>query len=262
MPACLPIRTLIADDEPLARENLRIRLAAYSDFAIVAEAGCGRDTVASIVEATPDLVFLDVKMPDMNGFEVLERVPAEVMPLVVFVTAYDRFALEAFRVHALDYLLKPVAEDRFAEMLHTCRHRVAEIRGAASHADAEYHLSVPPAHSASPGALDRLIVKGNGRVIFLKLSSVRSIEAYGDYIRVHVDDKSYLLRRTMNDIEARLDPKVFARISRSSIVNLEHVRQLESLSRGEYRVLLSGDKRLKLTRTYRDRLERLLGDCL
>ncbi len=261
------IRTLIVDDEPPARENLRIRLRGVPDFEIVGECGNGRDAIAAIGEQRPDLLFLDIRMPDMDGFEVLERVEPEVQPVVVFVTAYDRYALEAFRVHALDYLLKPFDEERFAETLESCRQRVAERRRAGPPDTAG---AVEPADGVLPAPdpahpdryLDRLVIKSRGRVFFLRIGTLDWIEACGDYVSLHVGDKSWLLRRTMNEMETRLDPREFVRVSRSAIVRLDGVAELVPVARGEHLVRLAGGRELKLTRLYREKLERLLGDRL
>lgn len=266
------IRTLIVDDEPLARENLRIRLGRVNDFEIIGECGTGRDAIAAIAEQRPALVFLDIRMPDMDGFAVLERIEPEDQPLVVFVTAYDQFALDAFRVHALDYLLKPFEEERFLEALDSCRQRIGEIRRLRSHADASD--DVPAAQSAAgktvppPGSrrenplLNRIVVKSQGRVLFLRVETIDWIEACGDYVNLHVGAKSWLLRRTMNEMEARLDPGAFARVNRSAIVRLDRVQELLPADRGEHIVRLHGGRELKLTRLYREKLEASLGDRL
>jgi two-component system LytT family response regulator len=252
-----PIRTLIVDDEPLARENLRLRLRGVTDFEIVGERRNGREAVAAVTALRPELIFLDIRMPDMDGFAVLERIPADAMPAIVFVTAYDRFAIEAFRVHALDYLLKPFDEERFAETLEICRRRIAELRRPVD-GEPRFLLS-----EGGEGAhVDRLVVKCRGRVFFIRVQDLDWIQAYADYVRLHAGEQSYLIRRTMNEMEARLDPRSFARISRSAIVNLDRVRELQPLSRGEHRVRLSGGQELKLTRSYRPKLESLLGDRL
>jgi two-component system, LytTR family, response regulator len=263
-----PIRTLIVDDEPLARENLRLRLRELPDFEIVGECGNGRDAVAAIDHHRPDLMFVDIRMPDMDGFAVLERIEPERQPVVVFVTAFDRYALEAFRVHALDYLLKPFDQDRFAETLETCRQRVAEVRrlaGGAESADAELPAEgALPAPDPAQGSayLDRLVIKSRGHVFFMRVDSLDWIEACGDYVSLHAGEKSWLLRRTMNELETRLDPRVFVRVNRSAIVRLDGVQELLPATRGEHLVRLAGGRELKLTRLYRERLERLLGDRL
>jgi two-component system LytT family response regulator len=299
-----PIRTLIVDDETLARENLRLRLRGIDDFVIVGECANGREAIGAIAGMRPELVFLDVRMPDLDGFAVIERLEPENLPAIVFITAFDRYAIEAFRVHALDYLLKPIEEERFAETLQACRQRVAEMRrlgsggetageatrgdrarrterlfqlsGATSPSgDAQDGTAAPPVGAARSDApavhagqvaadplFDRLVIKSGGRVFFLRITTVDWIEAYGDYVRLHVGAQSYLLRRTMNEMEARLPARDFARTSRSAIVNLDRVKDLEPESRGELLVRLTTGRELKLTRIYREKLELLLGDRL
>jgi two-component system LytT family response regulator len=263
-----PIRTLIVDDEPLARENLQIRLRDETDFEVVGECRNGREALAVIAARRPELLFLDIRMPDMDGFAVLEQIPAETMPAVVFVTAHDRFAIEAFRVHALDYLLKPFDEERFAETLDICRQRIAELRRLPRR---EPCFLLSEGQGAGTGSAERatrgphvsrLVIKCRGRVFFIRVRELDWVQAYGDYVRLHTGERSYLLRRTMNEMEARLDPRVFARISRSSIVNLDRIREFQPLSRGEHRVRLAGGQELKLTRSYRGKLESVLGDRL
>jgi two-component system LytT family response regulator len=271
MPAMDPIRTLIVDDEPLARENLRIRLREVPDFQVVGECGNGRETITAVADARPDLVFLDIRMPDMDGFAVIEQIPPEQQPTIVFVTAYDRFAIEAFRVHALDYLLKPFDEDRFAETLDLCRQRIAEMRRVRQRGEprfllsegvGENHVLAVRDRGAGRAYIERLVIKSRGRVFFLRVQNLDWIEAYGDYVRLHAGERSYLLRKTMNEMESRLHPRAFARISRSAIVNLDRIQELQPLSRGEHRVHLAGGQDLKLTRSYRGKLETLLGDRL
>jgi two-component system, LytTR family, response regulator len=264
-----PIRTLIVDDEPLARRNLLLRLGEKPDFEIVGECATGAEALAAVRELRPEVVFLDIRMPDMDGFRVLEQVDPEILPVVIFVTAYDQFALEAFRVHALDYLLKPFEEERFAETLDACRHRVAEMRRLAAEITGGEPSSEPVGASlaghnavrANP-YLDRLVIKSGGRVFFLRIASVDWVEAYGNYVSVHSGEKTWLLRRTMHEMEEGLDPSLFCRISRTAIVNLDRVKELEPASRGELVVRLLTGRELKLTRGYRRKLEELLGDRL
>jgi two-component system, LytTR family, response regulator len=269
-----PIRTLIVDDEPLARRNLLIRLGRIPDFEVIGECGTGEEAVAAVAERRPDVVFLDIRMPDMDGFEVLERIESEILPVVVFVTAYDRYALEAFRVHALDYLLKPFEDDRFGEALQACRQRVAEVRRLAAAPEAREKQpttaeeSEPPSaglHLSAPGSkanpyLDRVVIKSMGRIQFMRIASIDWVEAYGNYVSLHAGEKTWLLRRTMHEMEAGLDPRVFSRISRSAIVNLDRIHELEPVTRGEYLVRLTTGKELKLTRGYREKLEAAMGD--
>ncbi len=262
-----PIRTLIVDDEPPARENLRIRLRGAPDFQVVGECGSGREAIAAITAQQPDLVFLDIRMPDMDGFAALQAIAPELQPVVVFVTAFDRYALDAFRAHALDYLLKPFDEERFAETLDACRRRVAEARrggglgpgGDAAPLEGELR---DPARGGHEACFERLVVRSRGRVLFLSVDSLDWVEACGDYVSLHAGEKSWLLRRTMNEMEARLDPKAFARINRSAIVRLDRVLELVPASRGEHVVRLAGGRELRLTRSYRERLEARLGDRL
>jgi two-component system LytT family response regulator len=263
------IRTLIVDDERLARRNLRIRLQEVPDFQVIGECANGREAIAAITEQRPELVFLDIRMPDMDGFAVLEQLEEKVLPVVVFVTAFDQFAMEAFRVHALDYLLKPFEDDRFAETLQTCRRRVAELRSLDREAVARDHATETmsagfsrPGEAARNPYLDRLVIKSQGRAFFMKITSLDWVEAFGNYVSVHAGEKSWLLRRTMQEMEESLDPRVFCRISRSAIVNLDRIQELIPIARGEHLVCLPGGRELKLTRGYREKLEALLGDQL
>jgi len=241
------IRTLIVDDEPLARENLRLRLQDLAECEIVAECRGGQEALAAIEQHRPELVFLDIQMPDLDGFEVVDRLPADLMPVIVFVTAYDQYALDAFKVHALDYLLKPFSAPRFEIAWAHAREQVLRLR---------QHQNRPHPYA------DRFVVKTNGRISFLKVAEIDWIEANGDYAKVHCDQRCFLLRRTLNDLAGCLADKGFVRISRSVIVNLDRICELAPLKKGEYRVELHGGTRLKMTRSYRSRMEILLGDPL
>lgn len=240
-----PIRTIIVDDEPLARENLMLRLQDLDDCEIVAQCSGGRATLQAIEQHQPDVLFLDIQMPDLDGFEVVDRIPADQMPVIVFVTAYDHYALDAFKIHALDYLLKPFSSERFETAWTHAREQVLRLRQDRSH-------PLPYA--------GRLVVKTDGRISFLKVDEIDWIEANGDYTRIHCGQKSYLLRKTMNDLATRLVAEGFSRISRSVIVNLDRICELTPLNKGEYRVELKGGTHLKLTRSYRSQLEILIGD--
>jgi two-component system, LytTR family, response regulator len=267
-----PIRTLIVDDEPLARENLRIRLRGAPDFRVVGECGSGKEALEAIRRDHPDLVFLDIRLPDLDGFAVIERTSPEIMPVIVFVTAYDRHALDAFRVHALDYLLKPIEPDRFAETLETCRQRMAEVRRPAGPVPPVFDLAGSAPETArrrgsptaeQPAACpERLVIRSGGRVLFVRCDAIDWIEATGDYIGLHVGEKTHLLHQTMNEMEARLDSRAFARVHRSAIVQVDRIRELRPLGRGEFAVCLAGGRELKLTRRHRERLEHLLGGRL
>ena len=263
------IKTLVVDDEPLARRNLRVLLEADPEVELVAEAPGGAEALALISEHSPDLVFLDVQMPEMDGFGVLERLEAEKLPVVIFVTAFDKYALKAFDFHALDYLLKPFDDSRFEKALARAKQQLAERelkdlsrrlislledRGGGARAAEEGDASTDrPARYQT-----RFLIKSAGRVSFIRAEEIDWIEAEDYYVKLHVKGRGHLLRETMSDIEARLDPEVFVRIHRSSIVNLERVRELQQMFGGDYSVVLHDGTQLKLSRARRERLESLL----
>jgi len=232
------LRALVVDDEPLARERLRDLLVADAEVEVVGLCADGVEAVAAIRSLAPDLVFLDVQMPESGGFDVVAEVGVERMPVFVFVTAYDDYALRAFEAHALDYLLKPFDEARFRGALARAKAHVRATRGS------------------RPRLLDRLIVKTGGRYVFVKAEEIDWVEAQGNYVRLHVGEASYLLRDSIGKLEVRLDPDRFLRIHRSTIVNLDRVREITPLFHGEYAVVLADGTRLTLSRGYRDRLSR------
>ena len=251
----MKIRTVIADDELLARERLRQLLQNEPEIELVAECADGQEAVAAIAKHSPDLVFLDIQMPELDGFGVLESMPAELAPVIVFVTAHDKFALRAFEVHAVDYLLKPFDRERFQKALSRAMERVKQrgkTEAGAGQASALLAELRPP-----PKPLERLAVKTSGRVVFVKVADIDYIEAAHNYVELHVDKQSHLLRETLNSIEARLPEDKFVRISRSVIVNIERIKELQPLFYGEYTVTLHNGARLTLSRRYRDKLTRL-----
>ena len=250
------IRTLVVDDEPIARERVLSLLQQEEDVEVVGECGDGAQAVAAIQHHVPDLVFLDVQMPGVDGFGVIEAIGAEKMPTVVFVTAYDEYALRAFEVHALDYLLKPFGRDRFRQTLTHARAHLERRRAG----DLGRRL-LALVNDIKPQAptLDRLIVKSGGRVFFLRTDDLDWIEAAGNYVRLHLGEESHLFRETMTRMEARLDPKRFVRIHRSRIVNTERIKELQPWLGGEYVVVLRNGSRLPLSRGYRDKLQDQLG---
>jgi two-component system LytT family response regulator len=250
----MKIRTLIVDDEMLARERLVQLLKSEPEIEVVGECSDGQEAVAAIQKDAPDLIFLDVQMPELDGFGVLEAVKAEPAPVIVFVTAHDKFALRAFEVHAVDYLLKPFDRERFQKALSRAVERVKN-RENASQTQAQSALLAELKSPAKP--LERLAVKTSGRVIFVKLSEVDYIESAHNYVELHVEKQSHLLRETLNSIEARLPADKFVRISRSVIVNIERVKELQPLFYGEYTVTLQNGVRLTLSRRYRDKLQQL-----
>jgi two-component system LytT family response regulator len=250
------IRALIADDEPLARERIAGLLQSEPDIEVVGECPDGTKTVAAIQQLSPDLVFLDVQMPGATGFDVVQAVRPDRMPIVVFVTAYDKYALKAFDVHALDYLLKPFDRDRFQKALQRAREQVERQQTG----DLGRRL-LALVHDLKPTnqRLDRLVIKSGGRVFFLRTDEIDWIEAAGNYVRLHLGGDSHLFRETMTALEGRLDPQRFFRIHRSRIVNIERVQELQPWFNGEYAVLLRNGTKLTLSRGYREKLQERLG---
>jgi two-component system, LytTR family, response regulator len=253
------IRVLVADDEPLARERLTSLLAAETDVEMVGQARDGEEAVTAIHDRSPDLVFLDVQMPQMSGFDVIDAVGGEKMPLVIFVTAYDQHALRAFQVRALDYLLKPFDRERFTDALQRARKQLEHEETG----DLGRRLLalVKDLRRDQPRS-DRLVVKSGGRLFFLRTDEIDWVEAAGNYVRLHVGPTSHLLRETMNAIEGRLDPEKFFRIHRCRIVNMERIQELQPWLNGEYAVLLRTGTRLTLSRGYREKLQDRLGKAI
>jgi two-component system LytT family response regulator len=247
---------VIVDDEPLARERLASLLSAEQDIEIVAQSRDGEEAVNAITQHSPDLVFLDVQMPGLNGFEVIDAVGGEKMPLVIFVTAYDQHALRAFQVRALDYLLKPFDRERFKEALQRAR---AHIQRDETGDLGRRLLALVKDLRRDQPKTDRLVVKSGGRLFFLRTDEIDWIEAAGNYVRLHVGTTSHLLRETMNAIEGRLDPEKFFRIHRSRIVNMERIQEMQPWLNGEYAVVLRTGTRLTLSRGYREKLQERLG---
>ena len=250
------IRTLVVDDEPLARERLTSLLSAEQDIEVVGQCRDGEEAVTAIVDHSPDLVFLDVQMPAMNGFEVIDAVGPERMPLVIFVTAYDQHALRAFQVRALDYVLKPFDRERFQEALQRAR---AHIQRDETGDIGRRLLALVKDLRRDQPKTDRLVVKSGGRLFFLRADEIDWIEASGNYVRLHVGTTSHLLRETMNAIEGRLDPEKFFRIHRSRIVNMERIQEMQPWLNGEYAVVLRTGTRLTLSRGYREKLQERLA---
>jgi len=249
----MKIRTLIVDDELLARERLRQLLQDEAEIELLGECGDGNEAVEAIQKRSPDLIFLDIQMPELDGFGVLQSMTSTPPPVVVFVTAHDKFALRAFEVHAVDYLLKPFDRERFKKALNRAIERVKQREGAQQQAQAAVLAELKP--PSRP--MERLAVKTSGRVIFVKLDDIDYIESAHNYVELHVDKQSHLLRETLNSIEARLPAEKFVRISRSVMVNIEKVKELQPLFYGEYAVTLHNGTRLTLSRRYRDKLKQL-----
>jgi two-component system LytT family response regulator len=254
----MTIRTLVVDDEPLGRERIAMLLAEEPDVEVVGQCGDGPTALQAIRETAPHLVFLDVQMPERDGFEVMADLGGERLPLVIFVTAYDNYALRAFEVRALDYLLKPFDRARFRLALDRARHEVALVEAE----DIARRVIAFASDRSAPeagGHAERLVVKTGGRVFFLKAREIDWVEAAGNYLRLHVGADAHMIRQTMSGIEEQLDPKVFFRIHRSQIVNIDRVKELRPLFNGEYEVVLRTGARLTLSRTYRDKVQARLG---
>lgn len=271
-PLARRIRALIVDDEPLARRGVSARLAGEDDFEVVGEAASGREALRMITELAPDLVFLDVQMPGIDGFGVVDGVGPDRMPVTVFLTAYDQHALRAFEADALDYLLKPIDDERFAQALARARRRIEEQRESAlgrkltavlaEVGPVDATLPQGPPEAGTTRTVERFLIKGGGRMHVVPVDEVDWLEAAGDYVRLHVGEKTHLLRETMGTIEAKLDPQRFARIHRSTIVNLERIRELQPYFNREYIVVLKDGTKLKLSRSYRERLDLHFGGGL
>lgn len=251
------IRTVIVDDEPLARRGIRAHLKEERDVEIVAECSNGREAVHVIEEQAPDLVFLDVQMPELDGFGVLEALNVEPLPSIIFVTAYDKYALRAFEVHALDYLLKPFDTERFTRAVERARAQI-ERR---SISDLSHRLqSLIDDLRTNQKYAERLVIKTAGRIFFLGVEEIDWIEAADNYVRLHVGSDKHLLRETMNSLESRLDPAQFLRVQRSTIINVRRIKELHPLFKGEYEIVLRDGTRLASGRGYRDKLQELFGN--
>ncbi len=262
------IRAVIVDDEPLARRGLVIRLERIEDIEVVGEFGNGRDAVKGVRELKPDLVFLDIQMPVMGGFEVLKALQGPDMPVVVLVTAFDQYALKAFDAHALDYVLKPIDDDRFADTLQRIREELdqraagrqrekllellVEVSGKDS-LDLDELLSEGREALEDP-FLDVLPIRDAGRTVCVKVRDIDWIDAAGDYMCVHADGQTHVMRGTMKKLESVLNPKIFQRVHRSTIVNIDRVREVRSHINGEYFLILDEDVELKMSRHYKDRI--------
>ncbi|UCG85440.1 MAG: response regulator transcription factor [Gemmatimonadota bacterium] len=262
------LQVLVVDDEPLARSGMTTLLEKDPELEVAAECANGRTAVEAILELQPDLVLLDIQMPEMDGFEVLRAVGTERMPPVVFVTAYDQFAVRAFEVNALDYLLKPFDDERFARAIDRAKQsirrpdvgelskRLLRLLDAAERTTAN---NATNAYDRSGTHLARLVVKDAGRVFFVRTDEIDWIQAASYYVKLHVQDKVHLLRETMNSLESRLDPTAFFRVSRSAIVNLDRIMEIQPYTRGTHVVILKDGTRVKLSKTRKERLELLLG---
>ena len=245
------IRALVVDDEPLAREGVRLHLAKESDVTVVGEATDGRNAAALITTLKPDLVFLDVQVPGLDGFEVVEAVAPAFLPTIVFVTAYDQYAIKAFDVHALDYLLKPYSADRFQSAMRKARE---EIVARGSHDSRRRLLEMIAERAGASAHLKRFVVRSGEGYTLVPAADVAFFEAQGNYVRLTTGSRHHLLRITMAELEKRLDPKRFARIHRSTMVNIDRIKEITPAWHGDFEVLLQDGQRLRLSRNFRERL--------
>jgi two-component system LytT family response regulator len=269
------VKVLIVDDEALARERVRRLLQAEPDIEIVGEASNGREAVERVRELHPDIVCLDVQMPEMDGFAVLRELGDEDPPMVLFITAYDEHAQRAFDVHAVDYVLKPVDAERFRTAFQRARSRRAQVvaaerlgelletvrrlaEGSPASASSNGNGSAP-SHDNGARHASRILVKHDGRMFFVKTADIDWIEADRNYVRLHVGKTTHTIRERISHLEETLDPRIFARIHRSTIVNLNRVREMQQWFSGDYVVLLDDGTRLRLSRHYRDRVEKQVG---
>jgi two-component system LytT family response regulator len=269
----MKISTIIVDDETLSRRGIEIRLREAGDFDIIAQCTNGREALAAISTYKPDLVFLDIQMPGMSGFEVLAQIPQESLPVLVFITAYDQYAIKAFEARAVDYLLKPIDDARFTTALDRVREHV-RAKTAANQRDRLMEI-IAEITGSGELALDELLSRGRAAVesrhpevlpirqgretVRVPVASIRWIDAAGDYMCIHAGGNTHILRGTMKELEELLDPKLFQRVHRSTIVNLRLVKSLRAHMNGEYFLTLEGGHELKLSRTYRDKVEYFLN---
>ncbi len=245
----MKIRTLIVDDEPLARDRLRGFLKAEAAVEVIGECGSGPEAIAMIKAATPDLVFLDMQMPGCDGLQVIAQLPEEKRPAIIFATAHERFALDAFDVAAVDYLLKPFDRERFQQALHRAQDHLQRHRGT----------EISPALTASAAKPDRITVKADGRLVFLKPEEIVRVEAADNYVMLHLTTGRLMLRETMSAIETRLGTAGFTRVNRSAIVQLDQIREIQPTQHGDYTVVLRDGTKLPLSRSLRGQLGKFAG---
>jgi len=244
-------KVLIVDDERLSRRRIRRLLSLEPDCEVLGECANGAEAVAMMAKTRPDILFLDVQMPELDGFEVLEAL-REAKPLVIFTSAYDDYALRAFEVQAFDYLLKPFEGRRFLESLGRAKARVAQERVGVADDRVVEMLKTLAKQQRSP---DRIAIRNNGRVLFVKLADIDWIEASDNYVCLHCGKETHTVRETMSELESRLEPAQFLRVHRSAIVNLDRIKELQPWFRGDYKVILRDGTELTLTRNHREKLE-------
>jgi len=250
------IRALIVDDEPIAREGVRVQLLKEPGVEIVGESSNGLEAVSAITELEPDLVFLDVQMPGLDAFDVFAAVGAEQMPAVIFVTAYDKYALHAFEVNAVDYLLKPFDTERFQRAFQRAKSHLQKDRVAAMNERLQTLLeSIRPPRKY----LERLVVKSSGRIFFLQVHEIDWIEAADNYASLHLGRECHLIRETLSSLEQKLNPEDFLRVRHSTIINIRRIKELHPMFKGEYEIVLQNGVKLTSSRRYRNKIASLLG---
>ncbi len=249
------IKALIVDDEVLAREKMLSLLQLVPDVEVVGQCSNGLEVIQFLQQHTCDLIFLDIQMPEMNGFEVLQHLQFTSLPYIVFVTAYDQYALQAFEVHALDYLLKPFDRERLGQTLQRVRQQIAQDREISQQKKLlQLMQNLPPTKSY----LERMVIKEAGKVFFVKTDEIACIEAAGNYLKLYTQNSNHLIRETMQKILNKLDPQIFIRIHRSWIINLEHIRSMEAYGNNEYVIYLNNDQIVHSGRSYYDQIKPLL----
>lgn len=260
------LRAIIVDDEDLARQGLELRLQKFDEVQVLRSCASARDAINAIVELEPDIVFLDIQMPGMTGFEMISEIQSDILPMIVFITAYDSFALDAFKIHAVDYLLKPVEEARLQEAVSKAKQYKSQ-QSAADEKQKLMNLVVsltgksPQAigellnESTAPEHADRLAIKDGSSITFVPVREIDWVDAAGDYMCVHARGETHIMRTTMKELEAKLDPAIFQRVHRSTIVNLERVEKVSSHINGEFHLTLSCGSSLKMSRSYKEKIK-------
>jgi two-component system, LytTR family, response regulator len=265
----MTIRALIVDDESRARKGLRARLQDYPSIQIIGECSSGREAVESINKQIPDLVFLDIQMPEMNGFEVLKHIKPKNLPIIIFITAYDEYAVKAFEYHAFDYILKPIDDDRLRQTIQQVPGKVQrrnihlyteKLKAAMNDYEKMFDRMEEPISYKQPlkKYLSRFMIKSTNQITIVAADEIYWIESAGDLVCIHTNEKKHIFRKTLIALEAELDPRKFVRIHRSAIVNIEKVKHLHPVSHGDFDVYLENDIKLRLSRTYQTLFQRVL----
>lgn len=266
-----PLSTIIVDDENLARRGLSLRLEKMPEVSIVAECHNGEQALQAIAEHTPDLVFLDIQMPGMDGFTVVEKLQADTLPMIVFVTAFDQYAVDAFRIHAVDYVLKPIDDERLAEAVaRALEHREHQSTSREKAKLLELVMGITGASASSveqmvdgeiptQGWPEKITIKDGCDIQFIKVNDIQWVDAAGDYMCLHANGSTHIMRITMKQLEAMLNPAQFLRVHRSTIVNANGIARAQTLNNGEYLLTLESGNQLKVSRSYRDKVKHLMG---